>query len=157
MSEEPALLPHQLLCCSDVKKRFREVRQKSQLVSVFFFYLFVYFLCGLGVAECNRGQVFEDRHLDGAITSIQERHQGAWMHWPIHDLGPNTWIKTEEWWDNGRGFRQSLVDSLLQRFCSTAFLVYHFTLKVQIKNTIFNLHNAGIKSPGETKTDGQYK
>lgn len=53
-------------------------------------YLFVYLLCGLGIAERYSGQVFEDGHLHGAVAPIQQRHQGARVHRPIHNLGPNT-------------------------------------------------------------------
>ena len=32
---------------------------------------------GLGVTESHRGHVFQDGHLHWAVTSVQERHQGA--------------------------------------------------------------------------------
>ncbi|TNN63326.1 hypothetical protein EYF80_026428 [Liparis tanakae] len=34
-------------------------------------------LCGLGVTERHRGQIFEDGHLHRAVAPIQQRHQGA--------------------------------------------------------------------------------
>lgn len=58
-------------------------------------YLFMYLLCGLGITERYSGQVFEDGHLHGAVAPIQQRHQGARVHRPIHNLGPNTCRENE--------------------------------------------------------------
>lgn len=57
-------------------------------------YLFVYLLCRLGITESHGGQIFEDWHLHGAVAPIQQRHQGARVHRPIHNLGPNTCRET---------------------------------------------------------------
>ncbi len=59
------------------------------------FYLLMYLLCGLSITERHCSQVFQDGHLHGAVASIQQRHQGARMHWPVHYLGPNTCRETE--------------------------------------------------------------
>lgn len=53
-------------------------------------HLFVYLLCGLGVTEGHGGQIFEDRHLHGAVAAVEQRHQGARVHGSIHNLGTNT-------------------------------------------------------------------
>lgn len=53
-------------------------------------------LCGLGIAEGHGGQVFQDGHFHGAVAPVQERHQGARMHGPVHDLGPDTWKQVEK-------------------------------------------------------------
>lgn len=57
-------------------------------------YLFMYLLCRLCITESHSGQIFEDWHLHSAVTPIQQRHQGARVHRPIHNLGPNTCRET---------------------------------------------------------------
>lgn len=52
-------------------------------------YLFVDLLGGLSIAESHSCYVFEDGHFYGAVTSVQQRHQGARMHGPIHDRWPD--------------------------------------------------------------------
>lgn len=47
-------------------------------------------LCGLSITEGHGGQIFKDRHFHRAVTTIKQRHQGARVHRPIHDLGTNT-------------------------------------------------------------------
>ena len=64
-------------------------------VCVCVFYLLVDLLRGLSVAEGDSRQVFQDGHLHGAVAPIQQRHQGARVHRPIHNLGPNTCRETE--------------------------------------------------------------
>lgn len=61
-------------------------------------YLLVDLLCGLSVAEGHGGQVFQDGHFHGAVAPVQERHQRARMHGPVHDLGPDTWKQMEKKW-----------------------------------------------------------
>ena len=58
-------------------------------------HLLVDLLGGLGIAEGYGGQVFEDGHLHGAVAPIQQGHQGARVHRPVHDLGPDTWSEEE--------------------------------------------------------------
>ncbi len=50
----------------------------------------MYLLCGLSITESHSGQIFEDGHLHRAVAPIEQCHQGAWVHRPIHNLGPNT-------------------------------------------------------------------
>lgn len=65
----------------------------------------MYLLCGLGVTKGHGGQIFEDWHLHGAVAAIEQRHQGARVHRPIHNLGTNTCrVRGEEliihvWWE----------------------------------------------------------
>lgn len=72
------------------------MRSSMRVCGVCALYLLVYFLCGLSVTEGDSRQVFQDGHLHGAVAPVQQRHQGARMHWPVHDLGPNTWREVEE-------------------------------------------------------------
>ena len=46
-------------------------------------YLFVYFWRGLGVTECDRGDVLQYGHLHGTIAPVQQGNQGPRVHRPI--------------------------------------------------------------------------
>ena len=46
-------------------------------------------LGGLGITEGHSGHVFQDGHLYGAVTPIQQGHQGPGVHGPIHNWGPD--------------------------------------------------------------------
>lgn len=58
-------------------------------------YLLVDLLRGLSVAEGHGSQVFQDGHFHGAVAPVQERHQRARVHRPVHDLGPDTWKRKD--------------------------------------------------------------
>lgn len=54
-------------------------------------YLLVDLLCGLCVAEGHSRYVFQNGHLHSAVTPIQQCHQRAWVHRPIHNGWPDTY------------------------------------------------------------------
>lgn len=54
------------------------------------FYLLVDLLGGLSITEGHRRYIFQDGHLHGAVSAIQQRHQGARVHGPVHDGGSDT-------------------------------------------------------------------
>lgn len=43
-------------------------------------HLLVYLTGGLRVAERNRGDILQDRHLDGAVSPVEQRHQRSEMY-----------------------------------------------------------------------------
>lgn len=53
-------------------------------------HLLVDLLSGLSVTEGHSGQVLQDRHLHGAVSAIEQRHQGAGVQGAVHDLGADT-------------------------------------------------------------------
>lgn len=55
-------------------------------------YLLVDLLCGLCVAEGHSCYIFQNGHLHSAVTPIQQCHQRAWVHRPIHNGWPDTYI-----------------------------------------------------------------
>lgn len=78
-------------------------------------HLLVYLLCGLSIAEGHGSQVFQDGHFHGAVAPVQERHQRARMHRPVHDLGPDTWKQMEkERMRSKNGFTASLHDTFIK-------------------------------------------
>lgn len=115
-------------CCSDVE----HCESKVQHVCVSVFYLLVYLLCGLSITEGNSSQVFQDGHLHGTVAPIEQRHQGAGMHWPVHDLGPNTWRQMEKGikiilWFSQFGFVNSQFPLKCKKLCLTMQTVwFHF-------------------------------
>lgn len=58
-------------------------------------YLFMNLLRGLGVTERHSGQIFENGHFHSAVAPVQQRHQGARVHRPIHNLWPDTCRETK--------------------------------------------------------------
>lgn len=50
-------------------------------------HLLVDLLSGLCVTEGHGGQVLQDGHLHGAVSPIEQRHQGAGVQGAVHDLG----------------------------------------------------------------------
>lgn len=44
-------------------------------------------LGGLGITEGHSGHVFQDGHLYGAVTPVQQGHQGPRVHGPVQDGG----------------------------------------------------------------------
>lgn len=52
-------------------------------------YLLVDLLCGLSVTESHSCHVFQDGHLYCAVPSVQQCHQGAWVHRPVHNGRPD--------------------------------------------------------------------
>lgn len=53
-------------------------------------HLLVDLLSGLCVTEGHSGQVLQDGHLHGAVSAIEQRHQGAGVQGAVHDLGADT-------------------------------------------------------------------
>ena len=54
-------------------------------------HLLMNLLGGLCVAEGHGGQVLQDGHLHGAVSAVEQRHQGAGVQGAVHDLGADTW------------------------------------------------------------------
>lgn len=52
-------------------------------------YLLVDLLRGLSVTESHSCHVFQDGHLYCAVPSVQQCHQGAWVHRPVHNGWPD--------------------------------------------------------------------
>lgn len=52
--------------------------------------LLVDLLSGLCITEGHSGQVLQNRHLHGAVSAVEQRHQGAGVQGAVHDLGADT-------------------------------------------------------------------
>lgn len=57
-------------------------------------YLLVDLLCGLSVTEGHGCYVFQDGHLHSAVAPVQQRHQRARMHRPVHNGWPDAYTHT---------------------------------------------------------------